>query len=113
VAAARAQVTVTGAGMLRVAALRAVEQTGKRAAHGAYGRRERRRRGRRAAARVGGARRRTAAAVTAEAKSRAGKNESEWVVSRQERNMTCGPRSFSYRRLIRRLGFEHRLIASV
>jgi hypothetical protein len=40
-------------------------------------------------------------------------SESEWVVSRQERNMTCGPRSFSYRRLIRRLGFEHRLIASV
>jgi hypothetical protein len=42
------------------------------------------------------------------------KNESEQtVVSRQERYMTCGPRRFSYRRLIRRLGFEHRLIASV
>jgi hypothetical protein len=41
-------------------------------------------------------------------------NESEQrVVSEQERNMTCGPRSFSYRRLIRRLGFERRMIASV
>jgi hypothetical protein len=40
-------------------------------------------------------------------------NAREWVMSRQERNMTCGPRSFSYRRLNRRLGFEHRLIASV
>jgi hypothetical protein len=35
------------------------------------------------------------------------------AANRQESNMTCGPRSFSYRRLIRRLGFEHRLIASV
>jgi hypothetical protein len=42
------------------------------------------------------------------------KRESERVaVSRQESNMTCGPRRFSYRRLIRRLGFEHRLISSV
>jgi hypothetical protein len=35
------------------------------------------------------------------------------AANRQESNMTCGPRRFSYRRLIRRLGFERRLIASV
>jgi hypothetical protein len=35
------------------------------------------------------------------------------AVRGQERYMTCGPRGFSYRRLIRRLGFERRLIASV
>jgi hypothetical protein len=33
--------------------------------------------------------------------------------SRQESYMTGGPRRFCYRRLIRRLGFERRLIASV
>jgi hypothetical protein len=35
------------------------------------------------------------------------------VANKQESNMTCGPRRFSYRQLIRRLGFERRLIASV
>jgi hypothetical protein len=35
------------------------------------------------------------------------------VASGGESHMTCGPRRISYRRLIRRLGFEHRLISSV
>jgi hypothetical protein len=35
------------------------------------------------------------------------------AVSGQESYMTGGPRRFSYRRLIRCLGFERRLIASV
>jgi hypothetical protein len=35
------------------------------------------------------------------------------VTRRQERYMTGGPRGFSYRWLIRRLGFKRRLIASV
>jgi hypothetical protein len=66
-----------------------------------------------------GGRRRTAAGGESEGEGavkteRRQKRESERVaVSRQESNMTCGPRRFSYRRLIRRLGFEHRLIASV
>jgi hypothetical protein len=62
--------------------------------------------GRRTAAN-GGARRRRRRRVELET------NGSKWVLSRQERNMTCGPRRISYRRLIRRLGFDHRLIASV
>jgi hypothetical protein len=77
----------------------------------------RRRRGRRcetAQAADGGTRRRQCGCGengegegAAHSEKRAGGSE------REESNMTCGPRIFSYRRLIRRLGFEHRLIASV
>jgi hypothetical protein len=54
-----------------------------------------------------------AKAVKVKAERRLENKSEQRVVSGQERNMTCGPRRFSYRRLIRHLGFEHRLIASV
>jgi hypothetical protein len=54
-----------------------------------------------------------AKAVKVKAERRLENKSEQRVVSGQERNMTCGPRRFFYRRLIRRLGFEHRLIASV
>jgi hypothetical protein len=55
----------------------------------------------------GGWRRTEAGATVDERAAKKHERESE-VVTGQERNMTCGPRSFSYRRLIRRLGFERR-----
>jgi hypothetical protein len=55
----------------------------------------------------------TVAEVTAKAKRRQ-KNENEQAAaSGQESYMTGGPRRFSYHQLIRRIGFERRLIASV
>jgi hypothetical protein len=95
------------------AAVQCVDASGRgRGNAAAHGRRAAAAHGRRAAAACG--RRATAAHGRHEGEGSSGnESASKWVVSRQERNMTCGPGRNSYRRLIRRLGFEHRLIASV
>jgi hypothetical protein len=69
---------------------------------------------------AGGGRRRVRAAqggavaeATAKAKGRQKMKNEQAAASGQESYMTSGPRGFSYRRLIRRLGFERRLITSV
>jgi hypothetical protein len=67
---------------------------------------------RRTAARTGGTRRRGGGG-DGESEGVAKTEDKRSAASGQESNMTCGPCRFSYRRLIRRLGFECRLIASV
>jgi hypothetical protein len=70
------------------------------------------RRGRRTAARTGGTMRR-GGGDDDEGEETANGEDERVKASGQESYMTGGPRRFSYRRLIRRLGFERRMITSV